>query len=99
MRELPILVLFYPFLGARVELHATGQKAAPSNPPADCPADVAIGLVKFHVGSQPASADCADTLADLLISAWEKRKGPKGGRRSNPAARRPIVAKMGNISL
>jgi DNA invertase Pin-like site-specific DNA recombinase len=73
--------IVHRLLEARIALYTMARKLPASKPANDCPADIAGGLVTFHVLSEPAPADCAEALADLLISAWEKRRGPKGGPR------------------
>jgi hypothetical protein len=56
----------------------------------DQPADVASGLVSFHVSTEADPADCADVLADLLILSWEGRKSPK--RKARKQGNGPLLS-------
>jgi site-specific DNA recombinase len=70
----------YPLLEARIELcDATAAETSPGRA-IDCPADIAGGLVTFHAGSAADRGDCAEALADLLISSWEAGKAPRRKR-------------------
>jgi uncharacterized protein (DUF4415 family) len=86
---------------ASVSLYKTEWPAAVPAAGDDCPADIASGLVTFHVEKEPAPADPTEALADLLISAWEARRGPRrkrggpaaiGGKARAPKAAKPIGA-------
>ena len=54
-------------------------------------ADTAAGLVRFHVSTVAEPADCADVLAELLISIWEDRKSPKRRKAHLPLVQRPTL--------
>ena len=76
----------YPLQEVRVELRDPAHAKTPQARGTDCPAEIATGLVSFHVGKHSEPADTTAALADLLVSIWEERKGPKR-RGTNPVER------------
>ena len=71
---------FYQLREVRVELRATQRGATSREWVNDCPANIASGLVTFHVGTAAPEGDPANVVADLLITIWEERRGTKRKR-------------------